>query len=152
MITECYVAGMVSDGKARCAVVITEDVRKNEVKMILHQVAWDVPGTWEYNGQEIPADELNCEILAACYALKWCTDNKKQLVNIYAPIARSQERYYRLRFPSDRTFGDAYKEAYRLFCSSADAIDGEEIRGRVFADWDVNIAALHQRVTSKLLK
>ena len=96
MITECYIKGRCDNGVGKCAVVIKEG------GSIVHQVAWKVPDTWPYGGEIIEADQFNCEILAATYAMQWCTQHVKPLVNLYSNLNTCQKWYLRGEFPESR--------------------------------------------------
>ena len=136
MITECYIKGRYDFGSGRCAVVITEDTKQGSIKQVLHKVAWKVPDEWEYNGETIEADQFNCEILAAIYALKWCMDNGKKLVNIYANTTTCQKWYFRGEFPDARqVMGKAYLEMMEDFQRKVDEEEGQTEREVVFADY-----------------
>lgn len=103
MITNCYIKGRFDNGVGKCAVVITEDAEKsNGEAKLLHKAAWRVPESWQYNGETIVADQFNCEILAATYALQWCMNNNRQLVNIYANTTSAQKWYFCCDFPDAR--------------------------------------------------
>lgn len=114
MITNCYIKGRFDFGVGKCAVVIVDDVKPNEPQPILHQVAWKVPSEWEYNGEVIKADQQNCEILAATYAVQWCRNNGKKAINIYANTTTAEKWYYRDDFPESRSLGKAFIEAHGL--------------------------------------
>ena len=130
MITECYIKGRYDNGVGKCAVVIKEG------ESIVHQVAWKVPDTWPYGGEIIEADQFNCEILAATYAMQWCTQHVKPLVNLYSNLNTCQKWYLRGEFPESR------KAAAQMFFDSkkgySDALDeheGKKVLDRFFADW-----------------
>ena len=134
MITECYIKGRYDYGMGKCAVVITEDVPTGELKQVLHQAAWRTPDTWQYNGDTIEADQQNCEILAACYALDWCMKNGKQLVNIYANTETAQKWYLRGSFPEDRMMGNAYHKTMHQYDEYLEREHGEVIIDAIYAD------------------
>lgn len=102
MIIEAYIKGRFDDGIGKSAVVIVDEAK------ILHQVKWRVPDTWEYDGEIVKADQFNCEILAAVYALNWCKQHGKNTVNIYANTTTCQKWYYRHEFPDGRVMGKAF--------------------------------------------
>lgn len=136
MITECFIKGRFDYGVGKCAVVITEDVPKGEEKEVLHQVAWRVPESWEYNGETIVADQFNCEILAATYALQWCMQHKKQLVNIYANTTSCQKWYLRREFPESRkASAQAYIDMLEAYKKALDEHDGTEVIDRLFVEY-----------------
>lgn len=127
MITECYIKGRFDYGVGKCAVVIKEDD-------VVHQAAWKVPQSWSYEGQTVEADQQNCEILAAVYALQWCKNNSKGLVNIYANTTTAQKWYYRIDFPDTRkVMAAAYKDAVESYYATLNR--GETIDDRIFADY-----------------
>jgi hypothetical protein len=128
MITECYIKGRFDYGKGKAAVVIVED------STLLHKVAWKVPDEWEYDGEAIVADQYNCEILAACYALDWCMKNNKELVNIYANTKTAELWYGEQAFPQSRmAMGKAFYNAYDDFCAKMDA--KKYVHRRVYGDY-----------------
>ena len=136
MITECYIKGRFDYGVGKCAVVITEDVPKGEEKKVLHQVAWRVPESWQYGGETIEADQYNCEILAATYALQWCMQHNKQLVNIYANTTTCQKWYLRREFPESRkASAQAYIDMLEAYKKALDGHDGTEVVDRVFVEY-----------------
>lgn len=107
MITECYVKGRFDYGVGKCAVVIVEGGEIHD------QTAWTVPASWEYAGVTVNADQFNCEILAAVFAVRWCKRHGKKAVNIYANTNTAQKWYYRKDFPDGRAMAKA-------FCDEAD--------------------------------
>lgn len=128
MITECYIKGRYDFGIGKCAVVVAEK------GVLLHKVAWKVPPSWDYDGETILADQYNCEILAACYALDWCRKNEKELVNIYANTTTAKKWYYNQEFPQSRMpMGKAYYKAYDDFCNERDK--KEVVNGRICAEY-----------------
>lgn len=136
MITECYIKGRFDYGVGKCAVVITEDVPKGEEKKLLHKVAWKVPESWQYGGETIEADQFNCEILAATYALQWCMQNNKNLVNIYANTTTCQKWYFRGEFPEKRkAAGKAYLEMMDAYMKRMDELEGDNVNERIFAEY-----------------
>ena len=127
MITECYIKGRFDYGVGKCAVVITEDVPRDQEKKVLHQVAWKTPEQWQYGGETIVADQFNCEILAATYALQWCIENDKKLVNIYANTKTCQKWYFRGEFPEARkVMGKAYLDMVDSYQSKVDEMEGHD--------------------------
>lgn len=106
MITEAYTKGRFDYGVGKCAVVIVEGGE------VIHQVAWRVPDSWEFNGDTIVADQYNCEILAATYVVNWCRQNGRKTLNIYSNLATCQKWYYRDDFPDGRVMGKAFIDAH----------------------------------------
>ena len=135
MITDCYIKGRFDNGVGKCAVVIAEGVPKSEERKVLHQVAWIVPAQWEYKGKVIVADQYNCEILAATYALQWCMEHDKQLVNIYANTTTAQSWYCLQRFPDGRVMGACYSDMVLKYYEHMNAKDGKEMKERLYADY-----------------
>ena len=135
MITDCYIKGRFDNGVGKCAVVIAEGVPKSEERKVLHQVAWIVPAQWEYKGKVIVADQYNCEILAATYALQWCMEHDKQLVNIYANTTTAQSWYCLQRFPEGRVMGACYSDMVLKYYEHMNAKDGKEMKERLYADY-----------------
>lgn len=135
MITECYIKGRYDFGSGRCAVVITEDTKKEHEKKVLHKVAWKVPDEWEYNGETIEADQYNCEILAAVYALNWCKQNDKECVNIYANTTTCQKWHLRGEIPESRVMRQAYIDAVKDFNEYFDQKSGVVSIDRLYADY-----------------
>ena len=130
MITECYIKGRHDFGVGKCAVVIVEEGN------VIHQVAWKVPESWQYNGETIEADQYNCEILAATYALRWCKDNKKPLVNIYSNLNTCQKWYLRCEFPGTRNAAaQMYLDALDEYKKALDDNEGNEVIDRIYAEW-----------------
>ena len=130
MITEAYIKGRFDYGVGKCAVVIVEEGD------IVNQHSWVVPPTWDYKGEIVEADQFNCEILAACYALKWCLDNDRKLVNLYANTTTCQKWYFRGEFPEARkVMGKAYLDMMDALQHKVDEMEGHQIREVVFADY-----------------
>lgn len=130
MITEAYIKGRFDYGVGKCAVVIVEEGE------IVKQHAWVVPPTWDYNGEMVEADQFNCEILAATYALKWCMDNDRNLLNIYANTTSCQKWYFRGEFPDAReVMGKAYLEMMDAIQRKVDETEGHPIREVVFSEY-----------------
>ena len=130
MITECYIKGRFDYGVGKCAVVIVEEGE------IVKQHAWVVPPTWDYNGETVEADQYNCEILAATYALKWCMDNDRNLLNISANTTSCQKWYFRGEFPDAReVMGKAYLEIMDALQRKVDEKEGMTIREVVFSEY-----------------
>ena len=130
MITEAYIKGRFDYGVGKCAVVIVEEGE------IVKQHGWVVPPTWDYNGETVEADQFNCEILAATYALKWCMDNDRNLLNIYANTTSCQKWYFRGEFPDAReVMGKAYLEMMDALQREVDEKEGKTIREVVFAEY-----------------
>ena len=130
MITEAYIKGRYDYGVGKCAVVIVEEGE------IVKQHAWVVPSTWDYNGETVEADQFNCEILAATYALKWCMDNDRNLLNIYANTTSCQKWYFRGEFPDAReVMGKAYLEMMDALQRKVDETEGHPIREVVFSEY-----------------
>lgn len=130
MITEAYIKGRFDYGVGKCAVVIVEEGE------IVKQHAWVVPPTWDYNGETVEADQFNCEILAATYALKWCMDNDRNLLNIYANTTSCQKWYFRGEFPDAReVMGKAYLEMMDALQRKVDETEGHPIREVVFSEY-----------------
>lgn len=130
MITEVYIKGRFDYGVGKCAVVIVEEGD------VVNTHAWVVPPTWEYEGQVIQSDQFNCEILAATYALKWCFENDRKLVNIYANTTTCQKWYFRGEFPEARkVMGKAYLDMVDSYQSKVDKMEGHAEREAVFADY-----------------
>lgn len=130
MITECYIKGRFDYGVGKCAVVIVEEGE------IVKQHAWVVPSTWDYNGEMVEADQFNCEILAATYALKWCMENDRNLLNIYANTTSCQKWYFRGEFPDAReVMGKAYLEMMDALQRKVDETEGHPIREVVFSEY-----------------
>lgn len=135
MITECYIKGRYDYGVGKCAVVITEDVPRGQEKVVLHQTSWAVPAEWQYAGVKIMADQFNCEILAACYALNWCMQNGKGLVNIYANTQTAYKWYSLLDFPDARAvMSSAYIDMARKYCEYVDSKFGHQAGDVISAD------------------
>lgn len=130
MITECFIKGRYDFGVGKCAVVIKEGDE------IVHQVAWKVPQSWPYAGETIEADQYNCEILAATYALQWCTNKYTSAVNIYANTKTCQKWYMKGEFPESReAAAKMYTDAYAKYNEALNEYEGKEVAERVFADW-----------------
>ena len=129
MITECFIKGRYDYGIGKCAVVIAEDGK------VLHEVAWKVPDEWQYGGEAVKADQYNCEILAATYALQWCMEHDKQLVNIYANTTTAQSWYFLQRFPEGRVMGACYSDMVLKYYEHMNAKDGKEMKERLYADY-----------------
>ena len=130
MITECYIKGRFDYGVGKCAVVIAENGE------VVHQRGWKVTNQWWYDGQLVEADQFNCEILAATYALKWCFENDRKLVNIYANTTTCQKWYFRGEFPEARkVMGKAYLDMVDSYQSKVDEMEGHAERDAVFADY-----------------
>lgn len=130
MITECYIKGRFDYGVGKCAVVIAENGE------VVHQRGWTVPERWDYEGQLVEADQFNCEILAATYALKWCMDNDRKLVNIYANTTTCQKWYFRGEFTDARTvMGKAYLDMMDALQHKVDGMEGKHVREVVFAEY-----------------
>ena len=130
MITEAYIKGRYDYGVGKCAVVIVEEGE------IVKQHAWVVPSTWDYNGEAVEADQFNCEILAATYALKWCMDNDRNLLNLYANTTSCQKWYFRGEFPDAReVMGKAYLEMMDALQRKVDETEGHPIREVVFSEY-----------------
>ena len=130
MITECYIKGRFDYGVGKCAVVIAENGE------IVHQRGWKVTNQWWYDGQLVEADQYNCEILAGTYALKWCMENGKKLVNIYANTNTCQKWYFRGEFPDARTaMGKAYLDMMDALQRQLDSSEGTHVREAVFAEY-----------------
>ncbi len=104
MITECYVKGRLDYGIGKSAVVIVEG------DTILYKIAWVTPHFWLYKGEQIVADQYNCELLAATYALKWCKEHGKKVINIYTNNKAVSSWYNKLEFPENRVMGRAFLE------------------------------------------
>lgn len=104
MITEVYIKGRYDHGQGKCAIVVVE------ADEVLHKVAWAVPQSWPYGGETIPADQYNCELLAATYAAKWCREAGKKVVNIYTNNNATYKWYTMRQFPENRTMGNAFLE------------------------------------------
>lgn len=134
MITECFIKGRYDFGVGKCAVVIVDDAPRGEVQELLHKAAWKVPDRWQYNGETVDADQFNCEILAAIYALNWCKDNGKGLVNIFSNLTTCQKWYYRLIFPADReAMAQAYVNAVDAFYDAMNKTG--TVDDRIYADY-----------------
>lgn len=130
MITEAYIKGRFDYGVGKCAVVIAEGGE------VVNTHAWVVPPTWEYDGEVVQADQFNCEILAATYALKWCLENNRKLVNIYANTTTCQKWYFRGEFPEARkAMGKAYLDMMTNLQSVVDETVVMPIREAVFAEY-----------------
>lgn len=130
MITECYIKGRCDWGVGKCAVVITEKGK------LVHQVAWKVPESWSLNGETVEADQQNCEILAAIYAIKWCHQNKRGFLNMYVNTTTCQKWYMRMEFPKTReVMGGAYIEAFDAYYKDMDAHDGKHQEDRLFVEY-----------------
>ena len=136
MVTECYIKGRFDFGVGKCAVVIVEDVKPPGEKKILHQVAWKVPEYWEYKGQMIEADQFNCEIVAAAYALQWCTSHFKPLVNLYSNLSTCQKWYLRGEFPDSRqASAEMFRDALKAYYKAVNEHEGVKVVDRFFAEW-----------------
>lgn len=130
MITECFIKGRYDYGVGKCAVVIVEEGK------VIHQVAWKVPDSWQYGGETIEADQFNCEILAATYAVKWCTDNKKKLINIYSNLNTCGKWYHRQEFPETRqAAAKAYNDVVAEYYKWLDELEGNHVREGIYAEW-----------------
>jgi hypothetical protein len=130
MITECYIKGRFDYGVGKCAVVIAENGK------IVHQRGWRVPEAWDYEGEAVEADQFNCEILAATYALKWCMENDRNLVNIYANTTTCQKWYFRGEFTDARkVMGKAYLDMMDALQHKVEGMEGEHVREVVFAEY-----------------
>ena len=130
MITEAYIKGRFDYGVGKCAVVIVEDGE------VVNTHAWVVPPTWEYEGQMIQSDQFNCEILAATYALKWCLENNRKLVNIYANTTTCQKWYFRGEFPEARkVMSKAYLDMMANLQSVVDETVVMPVREAVFSEY-----------------
>lgn len=105
MITEIYIKGRCDHGIGKYAVVIVEAAK------VIHKVAYRVGKSFPYNGQELVADQYNCEIVAACYGLQWCKRYGSKSVNIYANTNSCTKWYSRKDFPEERILSEAYKAA-----------------------------------------
>ena len=129
-VTECYIKGRYDFGVGKCAVVIVEGGK------VIHQVAWKVPDSWDYKGETIKADQYNCEILAATFALQWCALRLKPLVNIYSNLNTCQKWYLRRDFPESRNASaKMYTDASDGYKASLDEHEGNEVAERVYAEW-----------------
>jgi ribonuclease HI len=115
-VTECYIKGRYDYGVGKCAVVIVE---KAEIK---HQVGWAVPETLTFDGETVKSDQFNCEIIAACYALKWCRDNSRKLVNFYTNNTSIYKWLGDGAFPENRTLSKTYKEYAEGFDIAAEYV------------------------------
>lgn len=136
MITECYIKGRFDYGVGKCAVVITEDVPRDQEKVVLHQVAWRVPESWEYKGETIEADQFNCEILAATYALTWCLKHEKQLVNLYFNTTTCQKWYMRHEFPESRkAAAKAYLDVEHEYNYRPTDFQEGGLSDRIYVEW-----------------
>ncbi len=122
MITEVYVKGRCDFGQGRYAVVVVEAAN------VIHKIAYAIGKSFQYNGQEILADQYNCEIVAVCYALQWCKQNGKKSVNIYSNSNICQKWYYRKDIPEDRVLRDSFLAA----------ADGLDIYADYIAKKDIN--------------
>ena len=130
MITECYIKGRFDYGVGKCAVVIAENGE------VVHQRGWTVPEAWDYEGQRVVADQFNCEILAATYALKWCMENDRKLVNIYTNTTTCQKWYFRGEFTDARkVMGKAYLDLMDALQHKVDGMEGKHVREVVFAEY-----------------
>ena len=130
MITECYIKGRFDYGVGKCAVVIAENGE------IVHQRGWKVTNQWWYDGQIVEADQFNCEILAATYALKWCMENGRKLVNIYANTTTCQKWYFRGEFPEARAvMGKAYLDMMETLQRQLDSSEGKHVREAVYVEY-----------------
>ena len=130
MITEAYIKGRFDYGVGKCAVVIVE------VGEIVSQRAWVVPDTWDYKGDAVEADQFNCEILAACYALKWCIDNDRKLVNLYANTTTCQKWYFNGVFPESReVMGKAFKDMRDDLQQKVDGMFDHPLHDVVYAEY-----------------
>lgn len=137
MITNCYIKGRFDNGVGKCAVVITEDAEKaNGEAKLLHKVAWVVPESWQYNGETIVADQFNCEILAATYAIQWCMQNNKPMVNIYANTTSCQKWYLRREFPETRkASAKAYTDMLDAYKKSLDEHEKEPFLDSLYVEY-----------------
>lgn len=104
MITEAFIKGRCDFGKGKYAVVIVQG------GTIVHQTAYCIGEEFPFEGGTLPADQYNCEIVAACYALDWCRRNGIKAVNIYANTNTCQKWYYRKEIPAERVLGKFYAE------------------------------------------
>lgn len=104
MITECYIKGRYDFGVGKCAVVIVEEGE------IVYQSGWVVKDSFQYDGSIISPDQFNCEIIAATHAMRWCSENNKNIVNIYANTTSCQKWYYRREFPDGRIISNAFNK------------------------------------------
>ena len=116
MITEVYIRGRYVNGEGECDVVIVE---RAEIK---HKAFWAVPETFTFEGETVKSDQFNCEIIAACYALKWCRDNSRKLVNFYTNNTSIYKWLGDGAFPDNRTLSKMYKEYAEGFDIAAEYV------------------------------
>ena len=107
MITEAYIKGRCDYGIGKYAVVIVQGGE------LVHKVAYKVGAEFQFRGQTYEADQYNCEIVAACYAVDWCKRNGVKLLNIYANTLTCQKWYCMKEFPDERKLGLTYDEYAR---------------------------------------
>lgn len=131
MITEIYIKGIRNKDKSACAVVIVEGNAKDRCVDVIHSVAWCVPETFEYEGEKIEADTFNCEILAAIYAIRWCKQNGKKIVNIYSDNNLCEAWYYRREFPGICILGRVFSEE----CGEHVDVYAERICGKLYNEY-----------------
>lgn len=104
MITDIYVKGRNDFGNGKYAVVIVQG------EDIVHKVAYYVGRSFGYKGQTLDADQYNMEIVAICYALKWCKNNNVLAVNIFCNTKTCQKWYYHGEIPESRVIRDSFFE------------------------------------------
>lgn len=104
MITECYIKGRFDFGVGKCAVVIVENDE------VVYKRGWVIKESFLWDEQVIEPDQFNCEIVAATHAMRWCSDNQRKAVNLYANTSTCQKWYYRRDFPEGRFMGDAFNK------------------------------------------
>ena len=104
MITEVYIKGRCDFGVGKYAVVIVQG------GSVVHKLAYKVGGDFAFNGKTYHADQYNCEIVAACYAIDWCKRNGVKMVNIYANTATCGKWYYKREFPEERDLGGVFND------------------------------------------
>ena len=112
MITEAYIKARCGNGVGKYAVVIVQQ------DVVIHKVAMRIGETFTVNDETLVADQYNCEIIAACYALDWCKRNNINSVNIYANTNTCQKWYYRKEIPQERTLGlfyDKYSDCMDVY-------------------------------------
>lgn len=110
MITEAYVKSRYDFGIGKCAVLIVEG------GVLVDKHVWAVRQPFIYKDIHVELNQFDMEILAAIWAVRWCVENNRKLVNIYTNTTTCTKWYERKEFPSSRPFG-------KIFIEEADGID-----------------------------
>jgi len=104
MITEAYVKSRYDFGIGKCAVLIVEG------GVLVGKHVWTVKQPFVYNGIQVTPNQYDLEILAAIWAVRWCREHGRKLVNIYTNTTTCQKWYMRRDFPDTRPFGSVFTE------------------------------------------